>query len=594
MVQFYFDSRWDVDFIVSNQIHNLNFQRIFLEKITINNHKMKTFNLTSILKKPLLLMLILLSNVLLFGQSVNYNPSTDIIANPERGLQKYSITSSNYATTNGANNLSVATLNNWKTSTDKVTVVYRYFLLNAFLNSDINTTFLDNIQTDFDNVRTAGLKIIVRFSYSNSQGNTAQQPTKSQILTHISQLSTILNTNKDVIFSHQAGFIGTWGEWYYTNSTEFGTEDSISTVQWDNRKDVVDAMLTATPIEIPLQVRYADAKTTMYGATELTEQTAYLNTANARIGFYNDAFLNNWGDQGTYSVSSQCQNPVGTTAYNYISNETKYLPMTGETNGLNNCNSGYRTTSANALHELDLTNWTTINRDYYIPFWTQAINSNDYDEIVKSLGYRFVLNSSTITTSNNSSFDLTLDISNVGFARPFKERNVYLVMKNTSTDAITTALINTDIRTWETAVSITQNFDLGLTGTFQLYLWMPDNETTLETNPDYSIQFANLNTWESATGYNNLLQSISLSTLSVDDFSFNNFSIYPNPTSDFITIELKNSDKEKIQIYNANGQLVKELLVTDNYKLDISNLSNGVYFISINKNSLLSHKFIKQ
>jgi hypothetical protein len=83
-------------------------------------------------------------------------------------------------------------------------------------------------------------------------------------------------------------------------------------------------------------------------------------------------------------------------------------------------------------------------------------------------------------------------------------------MKNTSTNAITTHLINTDIRTWETSVLINQNFNLELTGTFQLYLWMPDNDTLLATRADYSIQFANTSTWESTTGYNNLLQTITL------------------------------------------------------------------------------------
>ncbi|WP_170837070.1 DUF4832 domain-containing protein [Aquimarina amphilecti] len=549
----------------------------------------------SLLKKIAVFILLLTCNAGLFGQSVTYNPSTEIIANPERGLQKYSITASEYATTPNYSNLSVATLNNWKTSADKVTVVYRYFLLDAFLDSDINTTFLENIQTDFDNVRTAGLKIIVRFSYSNAQGTTAQQPVKSQIVTHISQLSSILNSNKDVIFSLQAGFIGTWGEWYYTNSTEFGTDGSISEAQWENRKEVVDAMLAATPIEIPIQVRYAGIKTTMYGDTQLNEQTAYQNTENARIGFYNDAFLNDYGDQGTYNVSSQCQNPVGTAEYNYISNETQYLPMTGETNGLNTCDGGSRTNGSNALNELNLTNWTTINRDYYTPFWTQAINSGHYDDIVKSIGYRFVLNSSSLT-SNNSDFDLTIDISNVGFARPFKERNVYLILKNTASNEITKVLIDTDIRTWESSVTITQNFDLGLTGTFQLYLWMPDIQTTLESNSDYSIQFANQNTWEPGTGYNNLSQTVSLNNvLSVDDYAFeDNFSFYPNPSSDIITIKLKESDSEEIQLYNVNGQLIKKVVVSNDATVDISDLSNGLYFIRLNGNISSSIEFIKQ
>ncbi|WP_378187428.1 DUF4832 domain-containing protein [Aquimarina sp. W85] len=536
-----------------------------------------------------------MSHTLLLGQSINYTASTDIIANPERGLQKYSITSSNYASTPNYSNLSVATLSNWKTSTDKVTVVYRYFLLDSFLNRNINKTYLENIQGDFDNIRTAGLKVIARFSYSNARGTTPQQPIKSQILTHISQLSPLLHTNKDVVFSVQAGFIGTWGEWYYTNSTEFGTDGSISQDQWANRKEIIDAMLTALPIEVPIQVRYAAIKTTMYGTTQLNEQTAYQDTQNARIGFYNDAFLNDYGDQGTYSVSSQCESPVGTVDFNYIANETKYVPMTGETNGLNTCDNGFRTKAPNAMNELNLTNWTTINRDYYTPFWTQAIASGDYEEIVKNMGYRFVLNSSTITVDNNN-FDITLNISNVGYARPFKERNVYLLLKNTVNDEITTAIIDTDIRTWETSVSITQNFDLGITGTFQLYLWMPDKEDNLATNSDYSIQFANQNTWEAATGYNNLLQTITLdkSTVSVDSLPNDKvLSIYPNPSSDFITFQLNDEKADNIQIFNINGQFIKTVAIADNFELDISNLSKGVYFIRFENRSIV-HRFIKK
>ncbi len=556
---------------------------------------MRFYNKMYFIRISISLLLFLVSQKILIGQTVTYQSSTDIIANPERGLQKYSITSNNYATVSGTNNLSVETLNSWKTSADKITVVFRYFLLDAFLDSDINETYLSNIQTDFENVRTAGLKIIVRFSYSNAQGSTPQQPIKSQILSHISQLSTILNNNKDIIFSHQAGFIGTWGEWYYTNSTEFGTDGNITNTQWLNRKEIVDAMLVATPQEIPIQVRYAGIKTTLYGNTLLTEQTAYLNTANARIGFFNDAFLNNYGDQGTYSVSDECTNPVGTTDYNYVANETKYLPMTGETNGFNPCNDGFRTSGDNAIYEMNLTNWTTINRDYYTPFWDEVIISNHYEDILKGLGYRFVLNSSEVT-SNNTGFEINLNLTNVGFSRVFKKKNVYLVLKNIITNAITTELINTDIRTWENSVSINQSFDLGLEGTFELYIWIPDNETSLENNSNYSIQFANINTWEPATGYNNLLQTISLKTLDLNSYSDSKkILIYPNPASDFITIELKNDNEEKIKIHNIYGQLVKEVSISNNQRLNITELTNGIYTISFQSNkSLPSIKFIKK
>ncbi len=553
----------------------------------MNNYK-KTIH-----QRGLFLLLFIFGQLAVLSQTVNYTPNNAIIANPERGLQKYSITASNYATNVGANNLSVATLTNWKNSPDKVTVVYRYFLLDAFMNANINATYLGNMQTDLNNVRTAGLKIIVRFSYSDNQGSAAQQPSKAQILSHITQLAPILNTNKDVIFSLQAGFIGTWGEWYYTNSTEFGTEDAISNTQWANRKEILDAMLANSPTEIPIQVRYVGIKTRFYGTTALTPTTAYQNTANARVGFYNDAFLNNYGDMGTYATD-ECQNPVNTIEYNYLANETRYLPMTGETNGLNPCNNGLRTTGANALYEMGLTHWTTINRDYHPDFWNQIIASNHYDEILKNIGYRFVLNQSTLA-SNGSTFDLTINLTNVGFARINKQRNVYLVLKNTNTNVFSSYKINTDCRTWENSVSISQNFNLGLTGTYQLYLWIPDSDPSLSTRADYSIQLANSGTWDSTTGYNNLLQTISLNALGVEDYSIkNDFYIYPNPSSDTIRISLNGTENEEIQIFNSVGQLVKEKIISKNEILNISELANGTYFIRLKNKPSISLKFIKE
>ena len=547
----------------------------------------KTSNLIKIL--PLLFF-----HVVLFGQTVNYNVSQDIIANPERGLQKYSMTSSDYASVQEANNLSVSTLEGWKNSSDKVTVVYRHFLLDAFLNANINSIFLDNIQTDFDNIRAAGLKVIVRFSYSNTQptGVQVQQASKAQILAHIDQIAPLLANNEDVIFSHQAGFIGTWGEWYYTNSAEFGTTGTISAAQWDNRKEIVDAMLDATPVGIPLQVRYAQIKQVMYGTTELTELTAYENTANARIGFFNDAFLNDWGDQGTYSISSQCQSPVGTAYYNYVANETQFLPMTGETNGLNVCDNGYRTTGANAITEMELTHWTTINRDYYTPFWDNVINSNHYDEIVRRLGYRFILNSSTVAV-NATDFDLTLELENVGFGRVFKQRDVYLVLEDIATNNIITRQINTDIRSWERSETIVQNFDMGVSGTFKLYLWIPDSEPTLQANSDYSIQFTNTGTWDSQTGYNDLLQTVTLgTTASTGDMEVNRISIYPNPAKEYLTIEVFGGVEEQVSIYNSLGQILMELPFCRKHFLDVSVWEEGVYFVCLGENKQQIQKVV--
>jgi len=535
--------------------------------------------------KKIKLGLCILCHSLFAQNTVNYTNSDEIFANPERGFQKYSITDSNYATTANYSNINVNELNAWYSGTDKISVIFRYFLLEDFLNTDINSTYLSNMQLDFDRIRTAGLKCIIRFSYSNEQGVGTQQANKAQILAHLNQLTPIINANKDIIISHQAGLIGTWGEWYYTNSSEFGTEGNISATQWLNRKEVVDAMLNATPISIPIQVRYPLLKKAMYGNTPLTPATAYQNTALARIGFFNDAFLNDYGDQGTYEVNSQYQNPVGTTDYVYLSNETNYLPMSGETNGLN----PPRTDGSNAILELDDTNWSILNRDYFEQNITNWTNSNHIDDIKRKLGYRLVLNNS-IFDLQGTNLSVQINLANEGYARIFKERMVYLVLKNNSTLQKTNFLINTDCRTWENTINVSVIVDLSSLpiGDYSSFLYMPDSETTLASNPKYAIRLANDGVWEATEGMNNLLQTVSLGSLNQDIFENTQVKIYPNPSSTTITINSKESIS-KMQLFNTLGQ--KVFIKASGNSIDISFLPAGNYFLHLETNK---GKVVKQ
>jgi chitinase len=73
--------------------------------------------------------------------------------------------------------------------------------------------------------------------------------------------------------------------------------------------------------------------------------------------------------------------------------------------------------------------------------------------------------------------------------------------------------------------------------------------------------------------------------------------IYPNPASDFITIEGKDLDLSKLKITNALGQIISignPITTKDELFFDVSELPAGVYFILIiNKDDILSqHKFI--
>ena len=80
---------------------------------------------------------------------------------------------------------------------------------------------------------------------------------------------------------------------------------------------------------------------------------------------------------------------------------------------------------------------------------------------------------------------------------------------------------------------------------------------------------------------------------SLDEFSVSRgFSIFPNPTTSSIQIKTKNAKDATYQIVNAQGASVKNGTFKGSCTIDVSELSNGVYFINIP--SLGSARFIKK
>lgn len=89
--------------------------------------------------------------------------------------------------------------------------------------------------------------------------------------------------------------------------------------------------------------------------------------------------------------------------------------------------------------------------------------------------------------------------------------------------------------------------------------------------------------------------------LSTSDLSVNsniiseNLKIYPNPTANFLNIEIHNTTNFKIEIYDVLGKKVASFL--NQKKLNIAHLNNGIYVvksINLETNASQSQKIIKQ
>ncbi len=109
---------------------------------------------------------------------------------------------------------------------------------------------------------------------------------------------------------------------------------------------------------------------------------------------------------------------------------------------------------------------------------------------------------------------------------------------------------------------------------------------------NYIVKAVKLETTGSGTYLNPSIGINANSILNNEDFSILNFKLIPNPSTNFIEI----ISLEKIDSYQIIDNLGK-IVMQNNYlntKIDISNLSNGLYFIKLISNSKIGvEKFIK-
>jgi hypothetical protein len=512
--------------------------------------------------------------------SITYKASTLNFSNPERGFYKH--TSANSGTYKGLNQ---TTITNYRVL-NNISLIYRAFPLDDFIDTPISAGYLANMQSDFDKIRKAGIKCFIRFTYSDDQDVPKRDATKAMMLTHIKQIKPLLQANEDVISLMQAGFIGAWGEWYYTSQADFGGEGyngtSVTTTNINNRKEIVEALLDALPSSRMLQVRTPTFKQGLYSKNALTTTQAFSETSLARIGHHNDCFLASSSDYGTYDNVA--------TQYPYLAQDTKFVPMGGETCALNSP----RSDCATAISEMGKFHWTFMNLDFYPGVIDGFEANNCFGDIQKKLGYRFELTSATFPKTQllRDNLPLTLKIINSGFATPFNERKAYLVLKNIATNQVFSILMASDPRTWLGPTELTINENLTLpsnltTGNYKLYLHLPDNLPSLANRSEYAIRFANDNVWDATTGYNDLNYTINVTdtNLGTAESSKINMTIYPIPSNNELTVEFDGINEYQITMFNSLGQnvIISKKSEANKTIINTSNLSQGLYFLEFAK-----------
>ena len=375
-----------------------------------------------------------------------------------------------------------------------ITLIYRGVVLDSYQNTSITDQTLNSIANDLFAIRVAGLKVIIRFLYTNVFTTPRNDAPKSVVLEHISQLGPILTANADVIFSIQHGFIGTWGEGYYTD--HFGDQGNISSQQWDDRREVFQALLANFPKCRMLQVRTWQFKQSLTGISQPVQQDNAFqlindSSDNSRTGIHNDCFLASETDQGTWQSSTEKA---------LLSQHTQYTVMGGESCFVNVTNND-RVKCPTAIEELTSFHFTYLNGAYYGPVLDTWRTGGCYDDINCHLGYNLVLVSSrfpsTVTSGGEFCFELT--IRNNGYAPPYNKHVLVLVLKgNNQTLSFDLEGENTDSRVWtgngtthQVKPSVTLNDTQVTLGQWNLFLALLDAAPSLRNRSEYNIVFSN-------------------------------------------------------------------------------------------------------
>lgn len=380
-------------------------------------------------------------------------------------------------------------LTTWRTQED-VTLVYRIFYLEKFTGQDvIDPVSLGLVAADLATARAAGVKLIVRFAYSDSSPVDAPP---ARAVGHIRQLAPLLNASADIISVLQAGFVGQWGEWYYSDS--FASDPSqpwnLTNADWAARGAVLSALLSETSATIPVQVRYPSIKQHLVAATDPQV---------GRVGIHDDCFGADTDDYGTFPLTSDRQ---------WLADQTRTVPLGGES-----CEANSRRTSwSPASADLATYHWSFLNADYHsgvLASWGSAGRA----EAQRRLGYRLRLTSCSLPTSGRigGTLSLTLSLANDGYAAPFRDRPVQLVLHGSS--GTSTVALPIDVRTLAPGVVSTFTVQVPAPttpGTYAMSLALPDPSASLATRSAYAIQLANTGVWDPTTGWNSLQQNLSV------------------------------------------------------------------------------------
>ena len=338
-------------------------------------------------------------------------------------------------------------------------------------------TFKKSLEQTLTNARNNGTSLILRFSYAwdNTVGNepsiikpgdkTTYHNTE-QIRQHIKEISGILNDYTDVVLAVECGMFGPWGEMHssmYDIDTCNGYDPQYSNA-------IIDRWLEKLDKRIDVLVRAPKHLMGYYGFRDDADgfNEAVSNKTldiNPRLGMYNDGYLGDAHDIGTYANTNRWPYIKRENGVNYLEQvnapfggECAYVtaeefaagnsPMFGgkafteelyksHLSYLHNINSQSSVVVVGELNKVDFEKDCLIdglNEKDVAPYIGHSFRKFIRDH----MGYRLLVTSSKMDTQvkKGDAFNMSGKIKNVGFGDFLRDKTTEIILKKGSTTKV--------------------------------------------------------------------------------------------------------------------------------------------------------------
>lgn len=399
------------------------------------------------------------------------NPILDMVATFTASQAEFPASDRGFYVTPNDSEMNVATLTQF--AQDWGNRLFLYVIdLSPYTGGALPQSFLTAIDQRFGALRGAGAKSVLMARYSDT--SSCDDAPLSIVKQHLAQLKPVFAANVDVIAYFRAGIIGAWGEGWCSNN---GLHDE------PGHSAVRDALLDAAPPNLHVAFQPVDMQ-------------AWQSIP--RVASKNDCFMAT--DDDAYNFPGGLNTPL--RAFAMARNDT--TPYGGETCENSAAgNSQARTSCADILREGRDYHVAHLNQGYAPLFVNRWKADGCFEEVRRSIGYRFELVKIAHPSSSVGGATFAVDVHNAGWARIFSKRPLVVTLKNKATGALITGA-GGDLNAVASGATVTIKVNVSAgPGDYDVMLSAPDIYATTAVDPRFSVRFANANagaqSWDDAT-----------------------------------------------------------------------------------------------